>query len=109
MFNVSATGNLPLAYQWLFNSTHIPNATNSTLTITNASAGNAGLYSVVVTNAFRSQTSPTAALMVVCPTVIYGQLFIALEWFRLRFGTFQPADSGHDSSRRKGCTWNLRT
>ena len=53
VFNVAATGNLPLGYQWQFNGTNIPNATNSTLTITNASAGNAGSYSVIVAQPVR--------------------------------------------------------
>jgi hypothetical protein len=73
VFNVVATGSLPLAYQWCFNGTNIWNATNSTLTVTNASAGNAGFYSVVVTNAFGSQTSSNALLTVNYPPVINAQ------------------------------------
>ena len=79
MFNVGATGYPPLSYQWQFNGTNIPNATNITwtnstltitMTITNASASNAGLYSVVVTDGFGNQTSFNAALTVNIPPAI---------------------------------------
>ena len=73
VFNVLVTGSLPLAYQWQFDGTNILGTTNTTLTITNASAGNAGFYSVVVTNAFGSQISSNASLTVNYPPVISAQ------------------------------------
>ena len=50
-FAVTATGTAPLFYQWRFNGTNLPGATNNPITITNAQAANVGLYSVVVSNA----------------------------------------------------------
>jgi hypothetical protein len=50
VFPVTAT-NLsggPLSYQWQFNGTNVANATNSTLTISNATSGQAGIYTVLV-------------------------------------------------------------
>jgi hypothetical protein len=47
-FNVLAVGPQPLSYQWTFNTNNIPGATNSTLTITNVQAGDAGVYEVIV-------------------------------------------------------------
>ena len=65
-FNVTAGGTAPLAYQWRLNTTtNILDATNSSLTITNAQATDAGNYSVIVTNPFGSVTSAPAYLNVV--------------------------------------------
>ncbi len=69
-FTVSAAGFLPLAYQWRFNSTPIPGATNSSCTISNAQLTNAGPYDVVVTNAAGSVTSAVATLtLIVLPDI----------------------------------------
>jgi len=56
---------LPLYYQWRFNSNSIPNATNLSFSITNVAAGDAGYYDCVVTNTLgRSATSSVARLVV---------------------------------------------
>jgi len=62
--NVGAWGTGPLDYQWFDNGNPIPNATNDTLTLTTIQATNAGLYSVVVSNAFGSATNPPAQVIV---------------------------------------------
>lgn len=49
-FTVSATGG-DLSYQWQLNGTNITGATGATLTLTNLSADQAGVYSVIVSNA----------------------------------------------------------
>lgn len=59
-----AIGDEPLRYQWRFNNTNVPNATNSSLTLTNANTAIAGNYSVVVTNAAGSITSRVAVVRV---------------------------------------------
>jgi hypothetical protein len=70
-FNVTATGTAPLRYQWRFNTTtNLPSATNSSLTITNTKATNAGNYTLVITNNYGSATSSVAALSVVPAPVI---------------------------------------
>jgi hypothetical protein len=63
-FNVTASGSAPLSYQWRRNATVIPDATNSTLILTNVQLSQAGNYSVVVSNAFGTATSQTASLTV---------------------------------------------
>jgi hypothetical protein len=73
IFNVAATGELPLGYIWRFNGTNIPNARSSMLVITNASASNAGYYSVIMENPFGFQISPNAVLTVNQPPIIYTQ------------------------------------
>jgi len=62
--SVAATGG-QLAYQWYYNgATSLPNATNSSLIISNASSLNAGTYRVVITNSYGAITSQVAALTV---------------------------------------------
>lgn len=59
-----AIGDEPLRYQWRLNGANLTSATNATLSITNLTAGSAGNYSVVVTNAAGSTTSRVAAVRV---------------------------------------------
>ena len=44
-------GGLPLSFQWSFQGTNLPGATNAVLAITNASPSYAGTYSLVASNA----------------------------------------------------------
>jgi regulation of enolase protein 1 (concanavalin A-like superfamily) len=62
-FNVSASGDLPLSYQWRFNSNSIAGATNTMLTLANLQLTNTGYYDVVVTNDAGSITSTPPALL----------------------------------------------
>jgi hypothetical protein len=66
-FSVTAASTTPLSYQWSFNGTGIPNATNSTLTLANVQPANAGSYSVLVTNVGGATPSSDAALIVNVP------------------------------------------
>jgi len=59
--SVGATGGA-LGYQWQFNASNIPGATGATLTISNVSATNIGVYSVIVNNAAGSLTSASVAI-----------------------------------------------
>jgi hypothetical protein len=61
---VSATGTQPLNYQWNFNGTNIAGATNTSLILTNVQIGQAGNYTVLVTNLFGSVLSSNAILVV---------------------------------------------
>ena len=63
-FSVGAVGVRPLAFQWAFNGTNLAGATNNTLTLTNLQYGNAGAYSVGVTNLYAGVASSNAALTV---------------------------------------------
>jgi hypothetical protein len=66
-FSVTARGTPAPAPQWYFDGTEEPNATNSTLTITNVSLTNAGTYYVVLTNGNGAVTSQVATLDVTAP------------------------------------------
>jgi len=63
-FSVTASGALPLSYQWIFSGTNISGATNTTLTLTNVQLNQAGNYAVLVTNVYGSVLSSNAALTV---------------------------------------------
>jgi hypothetical protein len=63
-FTISASGTVPLAYQWLKGASEITDATNATYTISSCVLGDAGSYSCTVTNAYGSATSSAAVLSV---------------------------------------------
>jgi uncharacterized repeat protein (TIGR02543 family) len=76
-FTVVASGTPPLTYQWRKNGADIPSATTDTLTLNNVQASDAAAYSVVVSNAAGSVTSPAATLTVVDPALTVTALFPA--------------------------------
>jgi hypothetical protein len=63
-FSVDAGGSEPLNYQWQFDGTDIPEATEAVLTLHGVSLDNAGSYDVVVTNAAGSNMSNAVRLTV---------------------------------------------
>ncbi|MBI4663788.1 MAG: immunoglobulin domain-containing protein [Verrucomicrobia bacterium] len=72
-FSVSVVGLAPLIYQWTFNGTNIPAATNAMLVLTNARSAFAGAYAVRVRNAGGVADSAVARLTVIGPPAITGQ------------------------------------
>ena len=63
-FSVTATGSPPLTYQWLFNTAPLPDATNTTLTLTGVTRASSGNYTVQITDPGGTNTSAPAALRV---------------------------------------------
>jgi len=63
-FSVVAESDLPLNYQWLFNSTSLSGATNSTLILSNVQPSQTGKYSVLVANSAATNASLEAFLEV---------------------------------------------
>jgi hypothetical protein len=61
-FTVTASGTLPLSYQWSLNGTNISGATLSSLTIPNVEQHDLGAYAVIVTNGVGSVRSSNAVL-----------------------------------------------
>jgi alpha-tubulin suppressor-like RCC1 family protein len=63
-FDITVQSALPLSYQWRFNGVDLPGATNIALILTDLRLGQAGPYSVVVSNAFGSITNQDVALSI---------------------------------------------
>jgi hypothetical protein len=63
-FSVTASGRPEVTYQWSFNGTPISGATSSSYGLSSAQSGNAGNYTVVVSNVTGSVTSNQATLTV---------------------------------------------
>jgi hypothetical protein len=63
-FSVTASGTAPLSYQWSVNGTNIVNGTNATLILNNVQTGQAGNYSVAISNVAGSTNSASAVLTV---------------------------------------------
>jgi GH25 family lysozyme M1 (1,4-beta-N-acetylmuramidase) len=63
-FTGIGSGSPPLNYQWLFNGTIVPDATNASIIINDAQTNNSGNYSLVVTNYAGSATSSVVSLTV---------------------------------------------
>jgi hypothetical protein len=67
-FQVTATGMLPLNYQWFLNGSNpVPAATASQLVIPGAQTSDGGVYTVVVTTSSGAVTSAPAMLSVIPP------------------------------------------
>jgi hypothetical protein len=62
--SLSVSANYAASYQWKLNGSAIPGATNSIYNISGAAPGNAGNYTVTVTNAIGSVTSSVAIVAV---------------------------------------------
>ena len=73
-FTVSATGTVPLTYQWSLNGSNVVGATASAYSIPSAQTSMAGGYAVVVTNIYGSVTSAVANLIVGYPPVMVDQI-----------------------------------
>jgi alpha-tubulin suppressor-like RCC1 family protein len=71
-FLVGADGTAPYSYQWQFEGTNIPGATNQILRFTPTSLGQSGRYSVVVSNPLGSVTSSNA-LLTLSPVATWGR------------------------------------
>jgi alpha-tubulin suppressor-like RCC1 family protein len=70
---VTAISSLPLTYQWQFNGTDLPGATNDSLLLPAVVPGNGGAYQVVVSTTGGSITSAPAVLSVLSPPTILSE------------------------------------
>ena len=69
-FSVTASGAAPLTYQWRYNASNIPGATDTSYTRSNVQNGDAGSYSVVASNFLGTATSSDALLTInVAPSI----------------------------------------
>jgi beta-galactosidase len=66
-FSVTVSGTSPFTYQWQYNNVNIVGANGATYTIAQVQNGDAGKYTVVVSNAAGSVTSAAATLTIAPP------------------------------------------
>jgi Immunoglobulin I-set domain/Beta-propeller repeat len=75
-FTVTAFGQPPLHYQWLFDGTNLANsakvsgATTNKLTITGLTTNNEGTFEVIVTNSFGSTNASATLTLINAPIII---------------------------------------
>ena len=89
-FTVSATGAVPLTYQWRKNSALISGATSTTYTLSNVQTNDAGGYDVVVSNSVNSVTSAVATLAVTIPLPPSTNAAVIAQW---NFNSLTPDSS----------------
>jgi hypothetical protein len=77
-FSVIAAGTEPLTYQWRFNETNIAGANDPDHTLLNAQPGNAGSYSVIVSNHLGFVISSNAVLTINPGAVIQFDSIVVL-------------------------------
>ncbi len=66
-----------LSYQWQFNGTNLPGATQSFLTLTNLNAANAGAYRVVVSSATSGSLTSQSANLLLFDLKLIASMLIA--------------------------------
>ena len=101
-FTVTASGTGPLSYQWQFGGGVIAGATGSSYSIASAQAGNAGNYSVVVTNSWGGVTSSAAVLTV---TVQPNGLVAAYGFNEGSGATVADGSGNGNTGTLSGATW----
>ena len=92
VISVAAEGSLPLSYQWKYYGGDITDATNSSYTIAALTLGDAGEYSVAISNARGDTNSAVATLTVQpAPVVPDGDVLLTgvpdYNWYAGCFGT----------------------
>jgi hypothetical protein len=100
-FAVAATGTGPLAYQWSRDGTEISGATGPVLNLASVQAGDAGSYTVRVSNAAGAVTSNGAQLIVPGAPVITSQS-INVTGYTGQTATFQLSVVGNPAP---SCQW----
>jgi hypothetical protein len=100
-FSVGVTSQTSLSYQWQFNGTNITGATTSSFTKSAVTTNNAGVYSVIVSNAIGAVSSQPAVLVVSQPTtpVASEALSIAelqnlMDEYNLTFQVYSDISAG---------------
>ena len=107
----AAAGTMPLKYQWYRNvTTPVAGATNATLTITSVNAGNAGTYSLAVTNtAGRTNSAAATVAMLPAPANSYEGQVVAdtpEAYWRLN-ETGGSGDISDSMGRHDGTTYSF--
>ena len=93
-FSIGASSQFPLSYQWRFNSNSIAGATNTSYTIANTAANNAGYYDCVVTNTIGyTNVSSVASLVVGAANFLGNRYSFNTNWVDSASGLTVTPDS----------------
>jgi hypothetical protein len=95
-FTASAVGNMPLTYQWQFNSNNIPGATGQMLVIPSVNYANAGYYQVTVSNSISGSTSQPAPLTVLDPAIMANVTYGLVAHYKFDGDCTDSSGHGHD-------------
>ncbi len=94
-WTVNALGAVPMVFQWRLNGVNIPGATKASYTRNNVQPGDAGNYTVSITNVAGSVVSSNAILRIVLPRPliqsieITGTNSVTLTWSAVSNATYQ--------------------
>jgi len=87
-------GSPPMSYQWSFNGTPIPDATNALLLLPSVQTNQAGFYSFIASNHLGMVTSSNAVLTVIQQPPILTAQPASLVTYRYGPATFNSAAIG---------------
>src|ERR1043166_1762766 len=94
-FTVIATGSAPLRYQWIFNGTNLPGATEAALTLFNVQPDQAGSYAVQITNVYGTNVSTSATLTVNPAQSCTAPPAGLVGWWRCELGGLDSAGTNN--------------
>ena len=95
-FDVTASGSIPLTYQWLFNFTNVlAGANGPTLLLSNLQRSQTGTYTVLVTNEYGSVVSSNAILTVNPPPPCSMPVSGLVSWWRGENNTLDQVSGNH--------------
>jgi hypothetical protein len=80
VFQVAATAQNPLVYQWNKDGIPVDSATNAVLALTDVQPSQAGLYGVAISNGLTGVLSGSAALTVMSSTGAGGPRFLSNQF-----------------------------
>lgn len=107
-FSVGGIFMTNLSYQWQFDGTNIPGATGSTLTVTNASAANDGVYTVTISNS-GGQVTRSATLQLAQAPQIAGTIPpTGLLWYNTNLALNVAVTNIGESVYPAAYQWQLR-
>ena len=107
--SVTASGTLPLRYQWRFNGTdNLPFATNAVLTLTHVQPADMGEYSVSVSNIYGSVVSSNALLLSPGQAVLRLMTQVTSAWARHR-SLLATLSAALASIEQNNCATTLNT